>query len=113
MHLNGKFVNLSQLRDEARTANVVTATTELGTFGDYVFPYDNNGQPTDFLDTNAMQTIITNHAPVRPLTDSEITVKYAQANDATPPDMSTMHRLVAMMQGLVPRDTVPMQPPTI
>lgn len=108
MHLNGKLINLAQLRDEARTTGALTANQELGTFGDYVFTYDANGQPTD-LDPVKMQPVIDKHAPLREVTDGELYTRYAEANNGK--DAAAMAHIVAMVQGFAPRDRVPMTPP--
>ena len=114
--IGSKPVNLAQLSAEMQAAGVDIGKG-LGVFDGWLYRLTNGTPGVDgtparasaFADEPAAQAVLDAHAALRPLSDSEITVMYAEANDKQPQDTATMQKCVAMMQGLVPRDLVPME----
>lgn len=100
----GRPINLRQLHDELNAQGV--ALDGLGMAEGWIYPYDADGQPTDFTptDTPIVQQAINNHVGMRAKTDAEYAAEFQDA-DTTP---ARKQDIRDQQSGLLPREQVPM-----
>jgi len=101
----GKPVNLGQLQQEL-SAGGLNIPAGLGMHDEFVYTYDGDGEAADFAvaDQLKVQEVLGAHAAMRDKTDEEYAVEFNDAN--TSPQRKQEIR--DQMNGLVPREQVPM-----
>lgn len=101
----GRPINLSQLEGELNAQGV--APDGLGMTEEWVYPYDENGAPTDFTpeETPIVQAAINAHVGMRDKTDAELAEEFQDPN-TTP---ARKQEIRDEQAGLIPREQVPME----
>jgi hypothetical protein len=101
----GKPINLTQLLAELETASV-DCSAGLGLAQDYVYTYDNGGQPADFPAEQqaTVDSVIAAHTALRDKTDEEYALEFQ--NPAT--TAARKQEIRDQQSGLLPREQVPM-----
>jgi hypothetical protein len=103
----GKPINLSQLQSELAAAGVAVGNG-LGLTNDQVYPYDGQGQATDFpaAEEPTVEQVIAAHVAMRDKTDEEYSAEFQDPNTT----IARKQQIRDIMDGLLPREQVPVDP---